>query len=151
MVKKGKSNYTFPANANSEQIIKDWLTANGFRPVQDETGKTIYENSNAMVGNCYFEYSINGGQLVIVAYFGSIKNPYDLSDGLMGSLTMIVNQYRDQLSMLFSALNESATTSAPVVAAPATNGVPAASQAFATPGQPNMMTSNVDSLASMTI
>ena len=44
--------------------------------------------------------------------------------------------------MLFSALNESATTSAPVVAAPATNGVPAASQAFATPGQPNMMTSN---------
>ena len=105
---KGKTEYRFTIQntQDAEQKIQSWLSANSFQQVQED-GVVYYRGGDAMLGYRFFEYSINGSQLVLYAYLGSFKKPKALADGLAGSMAII--PYKNALEPLIAALNNNTT------------------------------------------
>lgn len=111
LIAKGKTSYNFTVQnpQDAEQKIQSWLAANSFQPLQED-GQTIYRATDAFTGTRFFEYSINGAQIILYAYLGSPKKPMALADGLTGAINII--PYKNALEPLFTALNSATATNA---------------------------------------
>ena len=104
--KKGKTNYNFPSNADSESIVQSWLSANGFRKLE---GTNTYQAGDRLVqGLRFFEYEISGNEVKISVFFGSPEKPVALTDGLAGAIPSM--EYKNLLTPLFAALDNNQST-----------------------------------------
>lgn len=104
LIAKGKTEYHFTVKdvKDAEQKIQSWLSANSFKKTEED-GQVIYRGGDALVGNRFFEYNIDGSQVTLYAYLGSPKKPLALADGLAGAATIV--PYRNALDPLLAALD----------------------------------------------
>lgn len=110
---KGKTEYRFTVQdaQDAEQKIQSWLSINSFQRMQE--GNIVYYRSGDVLvsGYRFFEYNINGAQLTVYAYVGSVKKPRAL-EGMYGAIW--ISEYKNQLGSLFAVLNNNVQPQQPV-------------------------------------
>lgn len=103
MGKKTEYKFNFSVDASIiENTIQLWLVANGFSKYEKD-GLNCYRQGDALVqGYKFFEYYINGNELSILGYIGSIKHPKSLDNKFVGVLA--IAPYRKLISNLLEEL-----------------------------------------------
>lgn len=107
-----KSCYQFTVNASSQQIdqvIQSFLSAKRFK-LMEKNDYQYYCNNDTLGGKKFFEYEIEGKNVVIYAYVGSVKNPMMLGD----TAVLNVSEYRKLLEPLLMQLQQAGTPQQPI-------------------------------------
>ena len=107
-MKKGRSNYTFNINCDINLInnlIQNFIQAKEFK-LEQKNGETYYKSGDAMVGYKYFNYLINGNQLIISAWFKNLWGEIQVEQNGLGSMNIQAMNYRNTLNELFKEINK---------------------------------------------
>lgn len=99
---KGKSQFTFPYSDRSEQIIRDFLQANGYKYVEPKNAENYYSFKDGMC-NGGLQYQITGSNVIIYYFLGKSKKPMVVDDSFAGSVPK--QHYKNVLKPLFDALS----------------------------------------------
>ena len=101
-MKKGKSQFSFPYSDRSEQIIRDFLNANGYKYVEPKNAENYYAYKDGMC-NGGLQYQITGSNVTVYYFLGKSKKPLLVDDSFAGSVPK--QHYKGVLKPLFDALN----------------------------------------------
>lgn len=99
---KGKSQFTFPYSERSEQIIRDFLQANGFQYKEPKNAESYYSYKDGMC-NGGLQYQVTGSGITVYFFLGKSKKPMVVDDSFVGSVAK--QHYKNVLKPLFDALN----------------------------------------------
>ena len=107
-MEKGRSNYTFEMKCDINlvnSLMQSYLQANNFKE-EEKNGEHYYKAGDAMVGYRYFNYSINGNQLIISVWlkgtFGEIK----IEQTGIASMNIQAMNFRNSLNKLFQEIEK---------------------------------------------
>lgn len=107
-MEKGRSNYTFNIICDINLInslMQSYIKANNFRQ-EEKKGEQYYKAGDAMIGYRYFNYCINGNQLIISAWlkgaFGEIK----VEQTGIASMNIQSMNFRNSLNTLFQEIEK---------------------------------------------
>ena len=107
-MKKGRSNYTFNINCDINLInnlMQNFIQAKEFK-LEQKNGETYYKSGDAMIGYKYFNYFINGNQLIISAWFKNLWGEIQVEQNGLGSMNVQAMNYRNTLNELFKEINK---------------------------------------------
>lgn len=99
---KGKSQFTFPYSDRSEQIIRDFLQANGYKYVEPKNAESYYSYKDGMC-NGGLQYQVSGNGVTVYYFLGKSKKPMVVDDSFAGSVAK--QHYKNVLKPLFDALS----------------------------------------------
>lgn len=99
---KGKSQFTFPYSEHSEQIIRDFLQANGYKYMEPKNAESYYSYKDGMC-NGGLQYQVTGSGITIYYFLGKSKKPMMIDDSFVGSVAK--QHYKNVLKPLFDALS----------------------------------------------
>ena len=105
-MKKGRSSYNFQLKCDinlAEQLIQSYMNANGFK-LEENNGESYYKAGDAMMGYKYFNYSLNGNNLIIYAWLKGTFEEIGIEQKGLTSINMAVMNYKNSLNKLFQEI-----------------------------------------------
>lgn len=107
-MRKGRSSYSFQLNCDTNQVnqlVQSYMSSNGFKP-ETKKGETYYKSGDGIKGYTYFNYNLNGNNLTIYAWLKGAFGEIGIEQDGLTSINMLIMNYRNSLSMLFSEIEK---------------------------------------------